>query len=58
MSSLEDFLFISFQQENEMKKGKYLAGIQIFTFLREFDLFDVKDLKRNMADGNLIRKYV
>ena len=30
------FLFISFQQENEMKKGKYPDGVKIFTFLLEY----------------------
>ena len=35
MSSLEDFLLISFQQKNEMKKGKYPVGAQIFPFLLE-----------------------
>ena len=36
MSSLEDFLFISFQQKNEMKKGKYPDGVRMFTFLLEY----------------------
>ena len=31
-SLIEDFLFISFQQKNEIKKGKYPNGVQIFTF--------------------------
>ena len=30
---IDDFLFISFSQKNEIKKGKYLTGIHIFTFL-------------------------
>ena len=40
-----DFLLTSFQQKNDIKKGKYLNGIQIFTLSFELmnDLFDVKD---------------
>ena len=43
-SFIEEFLFSSFQQQNEIKKGKYpLNGIQILSFLREqMNLFDVK----------------
>ena len=51
---IEDFLFIPFQQKNEIKKGKYPDGVEIFTFFSSIDLFDVKDFKRNLADGNLI----
>ena len=28
----DDFLFISFSQKNEIKKGRYPTGIDIFTF--------------------------
>ena len=40
-----DFLLASFQQKNDIKKGKYLNGIQIFTLSLELmnDLFDGKD---------------
>ena len=31
-SFIEDFLFISFQQSNEIKDGKYPDWVQIFTF--------------------------
>ena len=55
---IEDFLLISFQQKNEIKKGKYPDRVQIFTFFSSIDLFDVKDFKRNLTDGNLIRKRV
>ena len=51
---IEDFLFIPFQQKNEIKKGKYPDGVEIFTFFSSIDLFDVKDFKRNLTDGNLI----
>ena len=57
-SFVEDSLFILFQQENEIKKGKYPDGVQIFTFFSSIDLFDIKDFKRNLTDGNLIRKRV
>ena len=55
---IEDFVFISFQQENEIKKGKYPDGVQIFTFFSSIDLCDFKDFKRNLANDNLIRKRV
>ena len=51
-------MLISFQQKNGIKKGKYLGRVQIFTFFSSRDLFDVKDFKRNLTDGNLIRKRV
>ena len=57
-SFIEDLLFISFQQKNEIKKGKYHDEVQIFTFFSSIDLFDVKNFKRNLTDGNLIRKRV
>ena len=57
-SFIEDFLLISLQQKNEIKKGKYPDRVQIFTFFSSIDLFDVKDFKRNLTDGNLIRKRV
>ena len=55
---IEDFLLISFQQKNEITKGKYPDRVQIFTFFSSIDLFDVKDLKINLTDGNLIRKRI
>ena len=51
-------MLISFQQKNEIKKGKYPGRVQIFTFFSSRDLFDVKDFKRNLTDGNLIRKRI
>ena len=33
-SFIEDLLFISLQQKNEIKKGKYPDGVQIVTFFR------------------------
>ena len=55
-SFIEDLLFISFQQKNEIKKGKYHDEVQIFTFFSSIDLFNVKNFKRNLTDGNLIKK--
>ena len=55
---IEDFLLISFQQKNEITKGKYPDRVQIFIFFSSIDLFDVKDLKINLTDGNLIRKRI
>ena len=42
--------------QNEVEKGKYPDGVQIFTFWLSIDLFDVKDLKRNLADVNFDQK--
>ena len=50
ISFISFFYFISTEKWN--KKGKYLNGVQIFNFLASrIDLFDVKDFKRNSADG-------
>ena len=61
-SFIEDFLLISLQQKNGKKKrkrkGKYPDRVQIFTFFSSINLFDVKDFKRNLTDGNLIRKRI
>ena len=60
-SFFDDFLFISFQQKNEKKKGKYPNGVQIFTFLLEYRSVypqGCTDFKINLTDGNLIRKFV
>ena len=51
---IEDFLLISFQQI----KNKYPDRVQIFTFFSSIDFFDVKDFRRNLTDGNLIRKRI
>ena len=57
-SVIEDFLFISFQQKNEIKKGNTLMEFKYLLFCWSIDLFHVKDFKRNLTDGNLIRKCV
>ena len=51
MSSLEDFLFVSFQQKNEMKKEKYPDRVEVLLFCSSINLFDVKDFKRNLTDA-------
>ena len=38
-----------------MKRGKYPDRVQTFTF---FSSIDVQDFKRNLIDGNLIRKSI
>ena len=50
------FFYISFQQKNEIKKRKTLMEFKYLLFCSNIDLFDIKDFKRNLTDGNLIRK--
>ena len=50
-SVIEDFLFISFQQKNEIKKGNTLMEFKYLLSCSRIDLFDVKDFKRNSTDG-------
>ena len=57
-SFIQDFLFISFQQKNEKKKGSTLMEFKYLLFCSSIDLLDVKDFKSNLTDGNLIRKCV
>ena len=44
-SFIEDFLFISFQQKNEIKKGNTLMEFKYLLSCLSIDLFDVKDFK-------------
>ena len=46
-----DFLFISFQQKSEIKKGNTLIELKYLTSLLKNNLFDMKDFKRNSTDG-------
>ena len=40
---IDDFLFTSFSQKNEIKKGKYPTGIHNLLFRKQMnDLFDVR----------------
>ena len=52
-SFIEDFLFISFQQKKEIKKGNTLMELEYLLSCSRIDLFDVKDFKRNSTDGTL-----
>ena len=52
------YLIISFQQNNEIKKGKTLIELKHLLFCSSVDLFHVRDFKRSLTDGNLIRKCV
>ena len=59
VSSLFHFvLFLTYFVSTEKwnKKAKYPDGVQIFTFFSSIFLSDVKNFKRNLTDGNLIRK--
>ena len=56
-SFIEDFLLISFQHKNEIKKGNTLTEFKYYFFL-SIDLFDVKDFKRSLTDGGFIRKRI
>ena len=51
-------LKISFNRKMKWKKGNTLMEFKYLLFCSSIDLFDVKDFKRNLADGNLIRKCV
>ena len=46
-SFIGDFLFISFQQKNEIKKGNTLMEFKYLLSCSRIDLFDVKDFNRN-----------
>ena len=46
-SFIEDFLFISFQQKNQIKKGNTLMEFKHLLFSSGIALFGVKDFKRN-----------
>ena len=50
-SFIEDFLFISFQQKIEIKKGNTLVTLKYLLSSSRIDLFDAKDFKRNSTDG-------
>ena len=41
-SFTEDFVFVSFQQKNEIKKGNTLMEFKYLLFRSRLDLFDVK----------------
>ena len=45
-SFIEEFVFVSFQQENEIKKGNTLMEFKYLLLRSRVDLFDVKDVKK------------
>ena len=47
-----------FIRKIEWKKGKTLLEFKYLLFCLSIDLLDVKNFKRNLANGNLIRKCV
>ena len=47
-----------FNRKMKRKKVKYPDGVQIFTFLVEYQFVGIKDFKPNFTDDNLIRKCV
>ena len=44
-SFIEDFLFVSFQKKNEIKKGNTLMEFKYLLSCSRVDLFDDKDFK-------------
>ena len=48
-SFIEDFLFVSFQQKNEIKKGNTLMEFKYLLFRWRIDLFDVKDFQKKFG---------
>ena len=45
-SFVEDFVFVSFQQKNGVKKGNTLTEFKYLLFRSRIDLFDVKDFQK------------
>ena len=45
-SFIEDFVFVSFQQKNEIKKGNTLMEFKYLLFRWRIDLFDVKGFQK------------
>ena len=45
-SFIEDFVFVSFQQKNEIKKGNALMEFKYLLFRGRIDLLDVKDFQK------------
>ena len=45
-SFVEDFVVVSFQQKNEIKKGNTLIEFKYLLFRSRIDLFDIKDFQK------------
>ena len=57
--SLKISCLFHFNRKMKWKKGNTLMELNKYLlFCSSIDLFDVKDFKRNLTDGNLIRKCV
>ena len=48
-SFIEDFVFVSFQQKNEIKNWNTLVQLKYLLFQWRIDLFDVKDFQNNFG---------
>ena len=44
-SFIEDFVFLSFEQKNEIKKGNTLIEFKYLLFCWRIDLIDVRDFQ-------------
>ena len=55
---LKIYCLFNFNRKMKWKKGNTLMEFKYLIFFSSIDLFDVKDFKKNLADGNLIRKCV
>ena len=45
-SFVEDFVVVSFQQKNEIKKGNSLIEFKYLLFHSRIDLLDIKDFQK------------
>ena len=45
-SFVEDFVVVSFQQKNEIRKGNTLIEFKYLLFRSRIDLFDIKDFQK------------
>ena len=48
-SFVEDFVVVSFQQKNEIKKGNTMIEFKYLIFRSRIDLFDVKDFQKKFG---------
>ena len=48
-SFIEDFVFVSFQQKNEIKKGNTLIEFKYLLLRWRIDLFDVKGFQKKFG---------
>ena len=48
-SFVEDFVVVSFQQKNEIKKGNTMIEFKYLIFRSRIDLFDIKDFQKKFG---------